>query len=275
MGNVKNNSGFTLLEILTAVAILALLMTIAITGYNKVVEKSKKQYYQKQEELMIQAGREYFNDNHNQLPRAEGESKCVILNTLISNKYIDKIQTYKKRDCNGVDSKVCAIKLNKTKYLYIGELNCFVDYKSPEYKTPVIETDPKEEDSITMELNETKNIKAVIKYNSDEEKEETDIASYRYVIYKKVSENNYESYYDSGWKEITESTKKKTINIKLNSTGTFYAKIWAYNIKGKSVVAKSGEVTLNMNLACKLGESIKITTNPANIIEEKNGQIKM
>ena len=259
---LKNRKGFTLLEILAAVAILGLIMTAAIAGYSKYIKKTKTRYYQKQEELLVQAGRDYFNDNRNTLPRAAGETNCVKLRTLLDAKYINKIVDYKQKACNDVDSRVCATKLNKTKYLYHAELNCFTDYKSPDYKTPIVTITPKQGETIIKEKNESETVVATINYDSkiEADKEETDLASYRYVIYKKVG-TDYAIYYDSHWITITKPVRTKNVNIELNSTGVFYVEVWAYNIKGKQGHSKSGEVTLDMNLDCEIGKSIKVSNN--------------
>jgi len=121
----ENKKGFTLIEVLAAVTILGLLITLVVSSYNTIVQRAKVKYYQKQKELVIQAGREFFNDNHNLLPRKVDYENCVTLNTLISNKYIDKVKSYNKKDCNEIDSKVCAKKISDTKYSYRAELNCY------------------------------------------------------------------------------------------------------------------------------------------------------
>ena len=259
---IKNRKGFTLLEILTAVAILGLLMTVAIAGYSKYVEKAKKRYYQKQEELLVQAGRDYFNDNRNTLPRAPGETNCVKLKVLLDGRYIDKVVDYKQKACNDVDSRVCVTKLNNTKYLYHGELNCFTAYTSPDYKTPIVTLSPKQGENITKEKNEVETVVATINYDSKTEtdKEESDLTSYRYVIYRKV-DTKYVIEYDSHWVTITKPVRSKKVNIELNSTGIFYVEVWAYNIKGKLGHSKSGKVTLDMDLNCEIGSGIKVSNS--------------
>lgn len=121
----ENNKGFTLIEVLATVTILGLLTTLVVVSYNTIVKRARVKYYQKQKELVIQAGREYFNDNHNLLPRKDNYENCVTLNTLISNKYIEKVKNHDKKDCNETESKVCAKKISETKYSYRAELNCY------------------------------------------------------------------------------------------------------------------------------------------------------
>ena len=121
----KNNKGYTLIEMLGAVLILGILMAVATVSYSTIMKNIKTKYYSKQKELVIQAGREYFNDNHNQLPRKINGEKCVTLEALTTNKYIDKIESYNKKECNESTSKVCAKKINETKYSYRAELDCY------------------------------------------------------------------------------------------------------------------------------------------------------
>lgn len=240
-----NNKGYTLLEILAAAAILVLILTIAIKTYNSISKKSKEKYYIKQEELITQAGKDYFNDNRNLLPQASGESVCVTLKTLIENKYIEKIESYNKKECSKVDSNICVVKLSNNKYIYYPELSCFIEYKSASYKSPIVTIIPEKSDNIMMDENAEKEIIINYYYDKDkDEKEESFLASYRYVIYKKIGDN-YTLYYDSKWKNIDGKVSEKELKVKLNKTGTYYVETWVYNEKGKMGSNSSGEVTLS------------------------------
>mgnify|MGYP002535800599 CR=1 FL=1 len=61
---IKKHAGFTLVELLAVIVILAILSSLAIVSYNKIVEKSKKAYYKTEEEMLNNAGKEFFNDNN-------------------------------------------------------------------------------------------------------------------------------------------------------------------------------------------------------------------
>lgn len=245
---INNNKGFTLLEILTAVAILSLLITIVVVSYNKYMVKVKAKYYETQEELIIQSSKDYFSDNTNVLPQLDGERTCVTLKTLTDNKYIDEITDYKKRSCSLNDSKVCATRIKKKTYLYNIELNCYSEYKTPSYKTPTITIEPNSEEKITVDNNQEQEIKVQIGYDDNEEKDkkESPLKNYRYIIYKKILDDK-EVYYDSDWKSLSGTTNEKKITITLNKTGTYYVEVWSYNIKGNFTHSKSGEVTLNID----------------------------
>ena len=246
---LKNNSkGYTLLEILTVVAILSLIITITVISYNKHLVKNKAKYYESQEELIIQTAKDYFVDNSNLLPQLDGEKKCTTLKTLVDNKYIDEITDYKKRVCSLKTSQACAIRVKQHTYIYSVYLDCYSDYKTPEYKSPSINIEPNSLEKITADDNSTEKIIVEIGYNDYEEKnaEISPLKNYRYIIYKK-DKNNKEVYFDSNWKELSGTKSEKKLTIELNKTGTYYAEVWTYNIKGRIAHSKSGEVTLNIN----------------------------
>ena len=124
MKTKKNNKGFTLVEVIAVVIILGIILITAIVGYSKYTEKAKKNYYDKQKDLIIQAGKDFFNDNRGRLPINIGEESCVLLSTLINNKYIDKVLAYDKTECDSSRSKVCANKVSLTEYKYTAYLSC-------------------------------------------------------------------------------------------------------------------------------------------------------
>lgn len=120
----KNSHGYTLLELVAVCIILGIISTGVIIGYNKYLEKTKKNYYKKQQDLLIQAGKEFFNDNRGYLPITTEKNSCVLLETLVNNKYIDSIKNYDKKECSKTESKVCVKKLSLTRYEYKAVLNC-------------------------------------------------------------------------------------------------------------------------------------------------------
>ena len=128
------NKGFTLIETVAIIIILGIMITLAIVGYSKYVKKSQKDYYAKQEDLVTQAGRDFYNDNRGKLPTELGEENCVLLGNLIKNKYIDPVKDYNKKNCSTTKSKVCAQKISLTKYSYTTILDCGDEYVTYYYK---------------------------------------------------------------------------------------------------------------------------------------------
>ncbi len=56
---MKNNKGFTLVEILTVVALLGILMGLAIAGYTRYIDISKNKSYNYMAESAMNAAEEY------------------------------------------------------------------------------------------------------------------------------------------------------------------------------------------------------------------------
>ena len=173
--------GFTLTELLAAVVLLGLLTAGVIFTVSKSIKKAKKNYYDKQQELVTQAGREYFNDNRNLLPSNKGDQKCVTLKTLVDYKYIDKVVDYNDENCSEEDTKVCAEKKTLTKYAYKTILTC-KGIQLSEYNTPTITFNGTDS---TPGKNKTQTIVFKVYYTdiSDDTKN-LPIGSYKYTIYK-------------------------------------------------------------------------------------------
>ena len=280
----KKQLGFTLVEILAVIVILGILSGVAIGGYSAYIKKAKKNYYIAQEKLLTQSGRDFYNDNKGKMPQASGEESCVTLNTLINFKYIDKVFDYNKKVCNGDKSKACVKKLSNTNNLYYSYLNCGNEFTSVEYKNPELQFSLTEGNTASRDNEKYKLIMTVNDTATKNVSQENyGVASYRYVIYKKIANKDDLVYYDTGWKNYKDQTKlERTVNITLDSKGTYYLKAWAYNRGGENSDAESGSVILTYILDCS--KQIKFiaknytngtwTNNNINVDIEKKGAVE-
>ena len=280
MKKLKNNKGFTLVEVIAVVIILGITLTTAIVGYNKYIEKSKKNYYTKQKDLVTQAGRDFFNDNRGRLPINIGEENCVLLSTLVNNKYIDKVLDYDKSECDANLSKVCANKVTLTQYKYTTYLKCNSMDEKEDANLPQINFKIKK-NGTTTEMNfdssvspitgdKNKKYTAIIKLKSEGEstKDDVTLSSYDYYIHK--IENN-KDYIVSTVKGATIRGDKKTydVNVELKWSGKFYIETVAYNNKGKSKTVKSGYITLKFDkIDCD--SAVIFNTNGSSWINSEN-----
>ncbi|MDD5888968.1 MAG: type II secretion system protein, partial [bacterium] len=66
---MKNNKGFSLVELLAAVVILGLLSTIAIVSVSAILNKAEKNHYDTQQKNIVMAAQSYAQDNRNILPK--------------------------------------------------------------------------------------------------------------------------------------------------------------------------------------------------------------
>ena len=121
---MKNNKGFTLVELLAVVTILGILSSIAIIGVSKLIEKSKNDADEQQKQTLIMAAKSYFQDNRSMLPREDGTSRDVTVVVLKNNKYLkEDIKNSKKESCMNDNTKVTITK-SGNKYTYEASLNC-------------------------------------------------------------------------------------------------------------------------------------------------------
>ena len=246
---IKNNKGFTLLEVLAVSVIIAILLGGSIAAYSVYMKKARAQYYDKQEDLITQATRDFFIDNRGKLPQAQDEERCVLLDTLIKYKYISNVVDYSKKSCSPTESKGCAIKLSKNKYLYYSKLVCGNSYQTVDAAKPVITMTPSKGTNKTLSKNQDGKITMKIGYSSDTpDEKKSNISSYRYVIYRTDKDNRV--VYDTGWKTIKNSSKSFSVDATLDSKGTYFIKGWTYNEKGKGAEGESGRITLDYDLNC-------------------------
>ena len=82
----KNNSGFTMVELLAVIVILGILSVISIAAIQGVLAKARKQYYVTQKNNMVMAAQSYLNANKRFAPKVSGQYVTIDLGTLISNK---------------------------------------------------------------------------------------------------------------------------------------------------------------------------------------------
>ena len=78
-----NNKGFSMVEILAVVVILGVLSTIGIVSVTRLIENSRKHYYEAQAEQLVLAAQSYANDNKNILPKTIGGTNTIYLDKLI------------------------------------------------------------------------------------------------------------------------------------------------------------------------------------------------
>ena len=66
---MKKKNGFTLVEILAVVVILAILSLIAIPVVSKIIQESKEKLYREQVDRILEAAEKYMQDNDQKLPK--------------------------------------------------------------------------------------------------------------------------------------------------------------------------------------------------------------
>ena len=73
-----------MVELLVTIIILGILTTLAYFGVSTILNRGSNSYYDSQENMLILAGREYFSDYRDKLPKDIGKTASV---TLIDESY--------------------------------------------------------------------------------------------------------------------------------------------------------------------------------------------
>ena len=91
-----NNKGFSLVEILVAIALLAVLMMIASQAYNSYKKKARQQAYDTMAKSATVAATNYLMENN--------KAKYISFETLKDMQYVDTLQDprYKENECTGI-----------------------------------------------------------------------------------------------------------------------------------------------------------------------------
>ena len=96
-----NKKGFTLVELLAVIVIIALLSSIAAISYTAFVNNTRDRVYKTYEDTMKASAEMYLIDNPSEIPTV-GERKCLYLNDLLSKNDIEPIKNPKDSndDCS-------------------------------------------------------------------------------------------------------------------------------------------------------------------------------
>ena len=122
--SMKNKKGFTLVELLSTIVILAILLSASVFAITKFVGKSKVESMEAQRRAFVMAGKSYAQDHSNVLPNSIGEKKDIYANVIKTAKYL-------KDDLTNADGKSCmrdsfirVYKYDETGYTYTAYIFC-------------------------------------------------------------------------------------------------------------------------------------------------------
>jgi len=222
---MRNNKGFTMVELLVVVVILGVIATIAITGIRGVLNRTKGSYLDNQNKMVVLAGKTYYSDHRSKLPKVIGPIHEVSLQTLIDLKYIDPVKDANGKECvineEGKESKVYVQKVSEEEYKYNGYLYCNGEESGiSDTIKPVVTLTPNR-----LATTQTKPVTVTLKVTDNE-----GVLSYRYIIYKEGKE-----FYDTGYKNY-----KKKVEIKLTENGSYTIKAYAYDTSGNRGETEGG-----------------------------------
>ncbi len=88
---MKNNKGFTLVELMAVIVILAILVTIAVPSAISISNKIKKKMYNTKVEMIYSAAKMYGQDNLGKFENiTEGNCNSITVQDLIEGGYVKK-----------------------------------------------------------------------------------------------------------------------------------------------------------------------------------------
>ena len=229
MKRLRNNYGFSMVELLAAVAILGVLAAIAVVSVGTVLENAEEKHYETQEKNMIMAAQSYVQDNRNLLPKRVGDSRVVTLQELQSAKYIGDVVDRSKKNCS--EGTVTVFRYSKEGYSYTAYLKCgskVIGSQSSEIKGPIINLNASQADNNYKNAYFTYSILP----NSENDGE---IVSYNYQIFKDTV-----LVYDSGSISVSRasSIENKKVSLKTYVPGNLKIVFSATNHLGGTTSAK-------------------------------------
>lgn len=118
------NKGFTLVELLAVIVILAVIGGIGIVSYTSIVKKSEKDYYINLADNVELGASNYFKDNRSKRPGIDSVCSKVSLNTLINEKYLEKVVDTRGNNCDLNNSFVFIKRNSSNNYEYETTLIC-------------------------------------------------------------------------------------------------------------------------------------------------------
>lgn len=135
---MKNKKGFTLVELLAVLVIMALLMTLAFPNFSSLTSKAKSNYDSSTKVLLRSAAKMYVSNNRQEVDEylKSNTKYCLPVGKLIAYEYLDS--DIKDVSENVIPNNKCInITKNGDDYLYNVDTNDTIN-SSADYLPPII-----------------------------------------------------------------------------------------------------------------------------------------
>ncbi|MBP3461399.1 MAG: prepilin-type N-terminal cleavage/methylation domain-containing protein [Bacilli bacterium] len=140
-----NKKGFTLVELIAVIVIIAIIATISFQAVNNRIKNSEEKLYETQKNNIIDAAKKYMLENNGKIDSDHINTICVYISTLQSKGFLDSgkiINPKTKEDMaaigsNGNSKGVVRVKFNfeNNQYEYVYTDLCSSNIVTPIYKT--------------------------------------------------------------------------------------------------------------------------------------------
>ncbi len=232
---MKKKKGFTMVELLAVIVIIGILSVVGTVTATNIINKAKREYYKKQENLILLSGKEYYSDYRSKLPKQVGGTGEVTLKTLVGEKYIKPVEGYQNHTCDVDKSVVSVQKLGESNYVYSILMDCDDYNTNKNGSNPIITYLPNSKRSnkaITVEMRV---------------KDDRGISAYNYIVYKLESKEDSEGEIigqipiKSEWDgKAGKEPYNKVIKIKLEEDGIYRIRGTAWDNEENATIKDSG-----------------------------------
>ena len=176
---MKNNKGYTMIELLATITILGIIMTIAVPSVMIFINRGREAFYDNQKKNLVHAAKSYVTAT-NLRPAKVGDYMDLSMDDLVAKKYIDVIKDsnknrcYGSEDANGVDGDYTYVRVTKLsdKLKYEAHLFC------PGYQDYALGSSNKTMTAAAEQVNET-DIKLTLSSST-----KSMLTHYTYTLYK-------------------------------------------------------------------------------------------
>jgi|GEM_PF-2552105 len=115
---MKRNKGFTLIELIAVITILAVIALITVPIVNKAIIKSKEKALETQKETIVDAAKKYALENIEVLPEYDLGQKLIRISDLVRDGYLEKNPIDPVTNQEMTDCVKVTYDQTKNKYIY-------------------------------------------------------------------------------------------------------------------------------------------------------------
>ncbi len=121
---MKNNKGFSLVELLATIVIIGILAGVGIVSYNAIRAGINEDFYENQKENISLAAQTYLQANTSKRPANVGNTTIIYLSELIDQNYIDPVKDPHDVNCIAEQTKITITRQENNNLIFDVTLVC-------------------------------------------------------------------------------------------------------------------------------------------------------